>query len=193
MKGIVFNLLEELVRRDFGDDAWDDLLDAAQASGAYTSLGSYEDEELHRLVDAASAALGRSPADVLRWYGRGSMPMLAAKYPHFFAAPESTRPFLLTLNHIIHPEVRKLYPGADVPDFAYPAAPAGTLRMAYWSTRRLCALAEGSILGAADYFGEEVTIAQAECMHRGDSRCLFDLTFAPRAAPAAGPGALAVS
>ncbi|MBN3851729.1 heme NO-binding protein, partial [Paraburkholderia sp. Ac-20342] len=37
MKGIVFNLLEELVRREHGEDAWDDLLDAAHVQGAYTS------------------------------------------------------------------------------------------------------------------------------------------------------------
>lgn len=182
MKGIVFNLLGDLVRRDFGDDAWDDLIDAARASGAYTSLGSYEDEELHRLVAAASESLGRSPADVLRWYGRGAMPMLAKVYPHFFAAPGSTRPFLLTLNHIIHPEVRKLYPGADVPEFGFPDALPGKLRMEYRSARRLCALAEGFILGAADHFGEEVAVTQAACMHRGDECCVFDLAFARAAA-----------
>ena len=186
MKGIVFNLLADLVRRDFGDDAWDDLLDAAKASGAYTSLGNYEDEELHRLVDAAAGALGKTPADILRWYGRGAMPMLAAKYPHFFEAPESTRPFLLTLNHIIHPEVRKLYPGANVPEFDFPEAAPGTLTMEYRSARRLCALAEGFIAGAADHFGEEVTITQPECMHRGDERCVFALTFARRDALVGG-------
>jgi hypothetical protein len=177
MKGIVFNLLGDLVRRDFGDDAWDDLLDAARASGAYTSLGSYEDEELHRLVGAASESLGRSPEDVLRWYGRGAMPMLAKAYPHFFEAPGATRPFLMTLNHIIHPEVRKLYPGAQVPEFGFPDAAPGRLRMEYRSARRLCALAEGFILGAADYFGETVAVAQAACMHRGDACCVFELVF----------------
>ena len=180
MKGIVFNLLADLVRRDFGDDAWDDLLDAAKASGAYTSLGSYEDEEMTRLVAAAADALGKTPGDILRWYGRGAMPMLAAKYPHFFEAPESTRPFLLTLNHIIHPEVRKLSPGANVPEFGYEESVPGTLTMEYRSARRLCALAEGFIAGAADHFGEEVTITQPECMHRGDERCVFALTFARR-------------
>ena len=184
----MFNLLADLVRRDFGDDAWDDLLDAAQASGAYTSLGSYEDEELHRLVAAASEALGRPPADILRWYGRGAMPMLAEKYPQFFAAPGSTRPFLLTINHIIHAEVRKLYPGANVPEFDFPEAAGGRLVMEYRSERRLCHLAEGFILGAADHFGEAVEIVQPECMHRGDARCVFDLTFAP---VGAGVGALA--
>ena len=43
MKGVVFNLLEQLVARDFGEDTWDALLDASGLEGAYTSLGSYPD------------------------------------------------------------------------------------------------------------------------------------------------------
>ena len=180
MKGVVFNLLGELVRRDFGEDAWDDMLDAAGASGAYTSLGSYPDEEMLRLVMAASAAIARPPADVLRWFGRGAMPLMAARYPVFFAGPATVRAFLLTLNDIIHPEVRKLYPGASAPVFDFEDGGPDELVMGYRSARRLCALAEGFILGAADHYGETVTIAQSACLHHGAERCVFHLTFARR-------------
>jgi hypothetical protein len=44
MKGIIFNLLEEVVIRDHGADTWDELLSATCLDGAYTSLGSYPDE-----------------------------------------------------------------------------------------------------------------------------------------------------
>lgn len=178
VKGIVFNLLAELVRRDFGEDAWDDMLDAAGASGTYTSLGSYDDGEMMRLVGAASAALDKPAADVLRWFGRGAMPLLASRYPVFFESTGSLRPFLLALNDIIHPEVRKLYPGADVPVFDFQEGPDGDLHMGYRSARRLCALAEGFMLGAADHFGEQVAIEQTRCMHRGDDRCVFEVAFA---------------
>ena len=33
MKGIVVNLLERLVARDFGEDTWDELLDASGLDG----------------------------------------------------------------------------------------------------------------------------------------------------------------
>ena len=39
MKGVVFNLLEQLVARDYGEDTWDALLDAGGLDGVYTSLG----------------------------------------------------------------------------------------------------------------------------------------------------------
>lgn len=180
MKGIVFNLLEEVVREEFGEGAWDDLLDAAELDGVYTSLGSYPDEELYGLVEAATKATGMSGAEVIRWFGRGAMPHFAAHYPEFFKGHSSTRGFVLTLNDIIHPEVRKLYPGAFVPDFLFDTSDPEALGMTYDSPRQMCTFAEGLIEGAAPIYGEEVDIVQTECMHRGDPRCVFEITFRPR-------------
>src|SRR5262245_24656079 len=114
MKGIVFNLLEAVVVANHGEDVWDALLDAAGVTGSYTSLGSYPDEEMGKLVVAAASALALPANDVLRWFGQQAMPVLAQRYPGFFTPHATTRPFILSLNNIIHPEVRKVYPGADV-------------------------------------------------------------------------------
>ena len=56
MKGIIFNIYEQLVTRDRGEDAWDRLLDESGLEGAHTSLGSYPDSDLMKLVEAASKA-----------------------------------------------------------------------------------------------------------------------------------------
>jgi dihydrodipicolinate synthase/N-acetylneuraminate lyase len=66
MKGVVFNLLEAVIRRDYGDDAWEALLETVGADGAYSSLGNYPDEEMMKLVDAASSALKMAQADTAR-------------------------------------------------------------------------------------------------------------------------------
>ncbi len=60
MKGMIFNLLEEVVTAEYGEDTWDVLLDRSGAGGAYTSLGSY-----------ASEALELPPDTVVRWFGSG--------------------------------------------------------------------------------------------------------------------------
>ena len=182
MKGIVFNLLEEVVCRHHGDETWDRLLESAGDDGVYTSLGSYPDERLYALLKAASVALGLPRRDILRWFGRQAMPLLSARYPAFFAGPSDTRAFLLTLNDIIHPEVRKLYPGAYVPIFDFDGSSPDVLRMGYQSERKLCALATGFIEGAADYFGEEALVEHPSCMFRGDPKCLFELRFLRRPA-----------
>lgn len=146
MKGIVFNLLEEAVTRSHGAATWDALLVASGVGGVYTSLGSYPDEDVLKLVMAASNALGVTPNEVLRWFGREAMPLLAQRYPAFFDAHKSTRPFLLSLNSIIHPEVRKIYPGADVPTFDFEDAADGALIMGV-SLRAQVVLAGAGIFG----------------------------------------------
>src|SRR6185312_3746475 len=133
MKGVVFNLLEEVVSRHHGDAVWDKLLDDAEVTGSYTSLGSYKDEEMERLVGAASNALGSSPNEVLRWFGREAMSLLAVRYAMFFTPHRSARPFIESVNSIIHPEVRKLYAGAHCPHFEFADGPDGALIMGYRS------------------------------------------------------------
>jgi hypothetical protein len=177
VKGVVFNVLEQLVARDFGEDTWDALLDASELDGVYTSLGSYPDEHLVKLVSAASIALRMPADDVVLWFGRSALPLFAGRYPQLFEPHESTRSFVLTLNDIIHPEVRKLYPGADVPEFDF--EPRGEiLVMGYRSPRKLCSFAEGLLLGAADHYSERLTIEQPSCMKRGDGQCVLELAFA---------------
>ena len=177
MKGIVFNLLEETVSRDYGEDVWDQLLEAAELDGAYTSLGSYSDDDLMRLVAAASSALGTPPDEIVRWFGRSALPLFADTYPQFFEPHASTRSFVLTLNQVIHPEVRKLYPGADVPVFDFDTSSEEVLVMGYASPRKMCAFAEGLIQGAASYYGEEALIEQPQCMVRGDEKCVLEISF----------------
>jgi hypothetical protein len=179
MKGIVFNLLEETVQQTHGEDAWDAVLGMADLPGAYTSLGSYPDEHLGRLVAAASSALDTPSAEVVRWFGRAALPLLADRYPQFFAAHTSARSFLLTLNDIIHTEVRKIYPGAIVPEFELDNTGEQLLSLTYRSPRRLCEFAEGMIDAAAAHYDESVVIGQPRCMHRGDDACVLEVIFSP--------------
>ena len=176
MKGIVFNLLEEVVSREYGEDTWDDLLEEAGLDGSYTSLGNYDDQQLLALVGAASEKIGLPAGDVVRWYGRSAFPALAGRFQPLLEPHEGVRSFALALNDIIHPEVRKLYPGATPPTFTFDTSSEERLVMGYDSERRMCAFAEGLLLGAGDYFQETVTIEQPECMHKGDERCRLEIT-----------------
>ncbi|WEQ51786.1 heme NO-binding domain-containing protein [Komagataeibacter oboediens] len=158
MKGIVFNILEEVVEKNHGAEAWDTLLEAANVSGAYTSLGSYPDAEMQALVMAASKHLGITPAELLHSFGRDAMPILKQRYPELFSTHPNSRSFILSVNSIIHPEVRKLYPGAMCPYFHMKENDDGTLDMTYSSERHLIDLAQGFVLGAANVFGDRVEV-----------------------------------
>ena len=179
MKGIIFNLLEEVVTQNHGSSTWDALLDATGSDGAYTSLGNYPDADMQALVTQAASSLGITEIAVQRWFGLEAMPLLIERYPAFFAAHKTTKTFVTSVNSIIHPEVRKIYPGADVPTFEFSDLQDNGLLMGYHSQRKLCALAQGFIEGAARHFNETADVEHLECMHKGDQRCLMRILFKP--------------
>lgn len=179
MKGVVFNLLEECVSEDFGDDVWDQMLDSAGLDGVYTSLGNYPDADLMALAGSAAELLKLEVDAVVRWFGKAAMPHFHARYPALFAPHKNTRDFVLTLNDVIHPEVRKLYPGIDVPEFGFNTQDPDELVMTYYSARQMCSFAEGLIDGAAGIYSEQAEITQSECMKHGAERCVLRLRFTP--------------
>jgi len=177
MKGIVFNLLEDVVSRDFGADAWDGILENSLASGTYTSLGNYSDAEMLALVSAAAARLQMTGPEVLRWFGENAMPLLKERYAALFENHTSARSFVLSVNSIIHPEVRKLYSGASCPFFHFREREDGAVLMEYGSSRKMCDLAHGFVKGAANMFGEEVEITHHTCMNHGAEKCLMEMRW----------------
>jgi hypothetical protein len=177
MKGIIFNLLEQVVTDEAGEETWERVLEAAGVEGAYTAVGTYHHDELHKLADAAASLMGQSPDDVVRWFGVKAIPLLAERYAGFFAGHSSTIPFLLRLNDVVHPEVRKLFPGAYAPDFDFERVDDRSLAIGYVSYRDLCPFAEGLVQGAAEHFGEPVAVEQTRCTRRGDEKCVLFCRF----------------
>lgn len=177
MKGIVFNLLEDSVAGSHGEDAWDELLEATGLEGSYTALGNYEDAELLALVGEVCRRQGSPPDEVLRAFGRQALPALAARYPEFFTPHDSVKPFLLTLDHVIHREVVKIYPGAQPPRMSFEDPAPDVLVLHYSSERRLCAFAEGMIEGAAAHYGQAVALEHRGCMRDGADACTLVARF----------------
>lgn len=173
MKGIIFNLLEEVVVDAHGEQAWDDALDRARLDGVYTTLGNYDDAEIMALFAVVASELSLSEDQVLRWFGQRAIPKMAQRWPDFFSPHQHTLPFLRTLNSVIHPEVHKLYTGTDCPYFDFTATADGSLMIGYHSPRKLCGLAHGFILGVGDHYRETLSVEHLECMHQGAKRCLM--------------------
>lgn len=177
MKGIIFNLLEQVVTDEHGEETWESMLDRAGVEGVYTAVGTYPHEELVLLVEAASSLLSADPDDVTRWFGREAIPLLNERYPVFFDGHDRTASFVHTLNDVIHPEVRKLFPGAYAPEFEFEPLDDNSLALGYRSFRGLCMFAEGLVQGAADHYGERVAIEQTLCTRHGGDRCVLLCRF----------------
>jgi predicted hydrocarbon binding protein len=171
MKGIIFNIVESVVIAEHGIDTWDDVIDDSGVLGAYTSLGSYPDSDLLAIADTVADRINATPSAVIRHVGHQGISRVYDRHPEFFTDHDDVLSFLLSIETVVHPEVRSLYPGADVPHFVYNLVDESTLELVYRSTRQRCDFAEGLILGAAEHYRQSVEIVQTTCMLRGDDQC----------------------
>lgn len=179
MKGVVFDLLNEMVEEKFGFEAWEKILELAELDGIYVATETYADEELFKLVAAAESVSGIPAQDLVRTFGKYMLPGFAKAHPVFFEGQQSLRDFLMTVDRVIHVEVRKLYPNAGLPSFDYgdESEDKSKLIMYYKSPRKLCALSEGLIEGAAEHFGQGYSLEHNVCMHKGADHCELKMEF----------------
>lgn len=181
MKGIIFNLLEDFIVARYGEDTYEEIIVASDTGSLdpfeIVSPGSYPDEAFEIILKTASEKIDTNIPELLKDLGRHSLPILVARYPHFFDPYKHPRDFLKTTSMIHQVEVKKLYQGAEVPNFSIADESQDGFTLIYKSMRHLCHLAEGLIAGLGDYYKISVSIDQSECIHSGDAVCKFKIKF----------------
>ena len=156
MKGIIFNLLEDFIVSRYGENKYEEIVTASDTGQLdpfeIVSPGSYPDEAFETIVRRASEKTGTTMPELLKEMGRHSLPKLVERYPHFFDPHEHPRDFLKTTAMIHHVEVKKLYLGAEVPNFFISDEHQDGLTLVYKSKRSLCHLVEGLVVGLGDHY-----------------------------------------
>lgn len=179
MKGVVFTVFSQLVTEKFGLETWDRLVNDTHppSQGAYTSAGTYGDQELFGFVGRLSEITGASASDLVFAFGEYLLLALSKRHGRFFQGI-SFKDFLKSIDQVIHVEVRKLYPDAGLPTIqCEDSGKENQLTLIYNSPRKLCRLAEGLISGAAQHFKMNVQMNHSICMHQGAHACRIELTF----------------
>ena len=169
MKGIVFNMLNEMVEGVFGFEFWDEVIteNDLESEGIYTSAGTYSDEEILQLVSTISEKKSIPIPDLLYQFGLFSFDYFKNNYEHFFKQ-DSSKKFLESVDPIIHVEVKKLYPSAFVPEFQYQYPDSKTMVMTYTSPRKLFDYAHGLIDATIKHFPQEANVErkdEEDCCH----------------------------
>jgi hypothetical protein len=181
MKGVIFAIFEDFVVETFGADTFEDLLDDCPHTAKEPFIGpnSYPDQWLVDLVTAACKRLSIEPGDALHAFGKFAFGGLTSRYPNFLEGVTHPRQLLLLVHGIIHVEVKKLMVGATPPNLFYDNVDGdpSELTLHYESSRGLCQLLEGLLLGAGEHFGVTIEYEQPACTHKGDARCTYLLKF----------------
>lgn len=173
MKGAVFIALNDMVEEEYGIEAWEEILAEVkpECGGVYTSTNDYPDAEVVDYVLVISKKLSLDPEVVTRIFGTYLFGDLNKKFPIFTQLTSGLFDFICSIESVIHKEVRKLYDNPSLPSIDCHIEDANTLHMEYSSPRKLCYLAEGLVYGAAEFYGEKVSISHNRCMHDGESSC----------------------
>ncbi len=163
MKGVVFTEFLEMVEVRFSADMVDDIIDDAKLphGGAYTAVGSYPHEEMVAMVVALAARSGIAPGALLRVFGEHLFGRFVTAYPVFFEGTSDAFTFLSGIEDIIHVEVRKLYPDAELPKFDVEHHDPKRLVLLYDSRRHFEDLADGMMRGCIAHFGGGIAITRA--------------------------------
>ena len=168
MKGMVFTEFLEMVEARWSPDLADELLESTQlaSGGHYTAVGTYGHEELVALVRGLSARVGAEVPDLVRAFGQHMFGRFVQGYPVFFEKTDDAFEFLSRIEDVIHVEVLKLYPDAQLPRFDVEGGEGGeggdggdgTMTLVYRSSRHFEDLAHGLIEGCLAHFGERARI-----------------------------------
>lgn len=160
MKGIVFTEFIEMVEHDFSLDMADRMMDESDlpSGGAYTSVGTYDHGEIVTMVTKLSELTGTPVPALIKSFGNHLFGRFHALYPAFFADVGSAVDFLAGIEDIIHAEVRKLYPDAQLPRFDVSRPDDDTLVLTYRSDRHLGDLAEGLIEACIRHFDAPLSL-----------------------------------
>jgi hypothetical protein len=192
MHGLIFAEVKKYVTTKLGDGAWNALVEKAhQEPGLYLALQTYPDEKMVELLTTASGITGLSVAAILEDFGSFIIPDLIGMYEALIQPEWRTLDFIEHTEESIHSVVRIKQHGAEPPVLQCQRVSPTELILTYRSRRRLCALAKGMAQGLATHYGEQLTVAERTCMHRGDACCTIAFTVpapvvAPRLATAVG-------
>lgn len=169
MKGIVFTEFIEMVEQKFSQEAADRLLDECElaSGGAYTAVGTYDHREIVSMV-VKLAEISELPVPVLiKAFGYHLFERFVSLYPSFFVGIASAMEFLSRIEDIIHAEVKKLYPDAELPRFEVEHRHDDILVLTYHSDRHLGDLAEGLIESCIHHFGVPLGLVREDLNEPG--------------------------
>lgn len=189
MKGAIFLIFEQFVTENFGAELYEEVLDSTdlEAGGIYVGPETYAADDLIQLVGAVVEKVDISLDEALRGMGRFAFAHLANSVPMFMEGFDHPRPWLLTLESVIHTEIRKLDPEANPARFTVIENGSDRLMMTYESDLGLFGLVHGLLDGVGDWFGVPF---EHELVSSEGTNGTFELVFQPvMASVPAGAGA----
>ena len=171
MKGLIFKHLLDYVNTKYDADTCESMLTHAgreRGHDKYHEGETYPYEEIFVLVGNLSTITNERMAVEFENFGEYLFIQLARAFSHFFSPDETLFGFLQKLEGHIHMEVRKKYPGANLPGFEFTPVDDNNLKMVYKSERAMSDFGIGMIKGAAIWFNRKIFVGKKDISEKQD-------------------------
>lgn len=177
MKGIILNILSEMVINQQSMEEWNSILTESGRDGIYTSYSLYDDDEVFDLITYIARRRNISVEAFIFEFGRYMFPAFYTRYPELVNQFHDFLDLLESIDSVVHVEVNKMHPGAMTPVFEHKRLSAYQIELKYHSKRKLCRLALGLLDGAAEHFNQAYHLAHSPCLLEEGEYCGFLITL----------------
>ncbi|MCI4663696.1 MAG: heme NO-binding domain-containing protein [Neomegalonema sp.] len=176
MYGLVFNEFLDFFGDQYGSDALEDVLSAANApsGGYYVRDGAYQFSEMTALVSAAAGVAEISHRALLNAFGRHLGRRFSEADPQFFCAYDNVLDLLTAIDGKLHEMLRGLYPN-DAPKVDVLERDSRAVRLSYDHCRRLEYIATGLFTEAARHYGDKVEVRTQRRQEGERASIIFDV------------------
>lgn len=176
MKGIIFTEFLEMVESKFGLEVVDNIIEKSElaSDGIYTSVGTYEFNEMVALLTNLGEEVELPANDLLHVFGLYLFDSLGKAHPEVIQSYNSPLGLLYSIEDHIHVHVKKLYPDAELPSFTVIEKTDTSLSMIYASSRGLYSLAHGLMEKTFTHFNKNAQISY-ELLKDDGTEVKFDI------------------
>jgi hypothetical protein len=192
MYGLINQGLHDLAVQAGGEDLWREIKSGAGvALEAFVGMDTYPDDVTYRLVEAASAAMQISPADVLRAFGKHWVLYTARRgYGAIFDTMGRSLPEFLANLDMMHARLSLSMPEMRPPSFVCEQLGDRRIRLEYWSERAgLAPMVLGLLEGLGEMYSVAVSVNQSVVRADGGDHDEFIIDYVPHTTTQSGANA----
>ena len=172
MKGVIVKCLSELVKNDFGEMKWKEILKESgeKPNMVIKAMSDVDDQTIFKLVENTCKVLNWSKQQVCDAFGDYFINTFAFKmYSVYYGNFKNAKAFIMGMNKV-HEMVTSIFVNARPPKFIFEEVNENTIIVNYKSTRNMIDFCIGLTKGVGNYFNTPISIKKL-------SEERFELTF----------------
>ena len=160
MKGVIVKCLSELVKSDFGEPKWEEIMQRSLGEKPleFNSISDIDDQMVFKLVENTCKVLKLSKQQTCDAFGNYFVNTFAPKtFAIFYIRFKSAKEFILGMNEV-HEIVTRNLINARPPKFEFEKVDENTIIVNYQSTRNMIDFYVGLVKGVDKYFNTPISI-----------------------------------